>query len=108
GHAMIAPLTHTAVLEQLSEPVLSALMLRLRDVQRILLSALNAQGFNIGLNLGRCAGAGLPDHVHWHIVPRWAGDTNFMPVIGDAHVIPQAMEEVAKRYREAAATLGLS
>lgn len=107
GHVLIAPVEHIGEMDDICDSTLHALASRIRDVQRVLRSALNPQGFNIGLNLGRCAGAGLPEHLHWHIVPRWAGDTNFMPVLADVHVIPQALAEVARRYREAALSLGI-
>ena len=61
---------------------------------RLLKRAISAQGFNLGVNLGRCAGAGLPGHVHQHVVPRWAGDTNFMSVVGEVRVVPQAMSQL--------------
>lgn len=92
GHLLVAPLSHTADLRDLT-PEESA------DCQRLLQVMVSAEeavmrpdGFNIGLNLGRVAGAGLPGHLHWHIVPRWNGDTNFMPVISDTKVIPQSLE----------------
>lgn len=107
GHVLVAPAAHQAQLEDLPDDVLAELMLRLRDVQRVLTRALNAQGFNIGMNVGRCAGAGLPDHLHWHVVPRWSGDTNFMPVLGDVKVMPQALEQVYEKFRAASAQLGL-
>ncbi len=91
GHLLIAPLAHRGQLEDLSDAVLTELTLRIRDAKRVLERVLSAQGFNVGMNLGRCAGAGLPDHLHWHIVPRWGGDTNYMSVVGDTRVIPQAL-----------------
>lgn len=107
GHVLVAPCAHVGGLEDLPNEALLELMLKIRDSQRILAVALAAQGFNIGLNLGRCAGAGLPDHLHWHVVPRWSGDTNFMPVLGDVKIMPQALEEVRAKFRAAAEKLGL-
>ncbi len=82
-------------------------MLRVRDSKRVLQAALKAQGFNIGMNLGHCAGAGVPDHVHWHIVPRWGGDTNFMPIVGDVKVIPEALDRTYEKLVGTARELGL-
>lgn len=107
GHLLIAPTAHIGQLEDLPDEVLIELTRRVRDAKRVLQQAVRAQGFNIGMNLGRCAGAGLPDHLHWHVVPRWNGDTNFMPVFGDVRVIPQALEQVRERFASAAAELGL-
>lgn len=107
GHALIAPLAHEGRLENLADEILHELMARTRDVKRVLEIALRAEGFNIGLNLGRCAGAGLPDHLHVHVVPRWNGDTNFMPVVGDVKVMPQALERVREEYLKAAQRLNL-
>lgn len=104
---MIAPLAHQAAPEQLSDAVLLELSRRMCDAKRVLQAALNAQGFNIGMNLGRCAGAGLPDHLHWHIVPRWSGDTNFMAIVGDVRVIPQALVRVRDLFLQHAAEIGL-
>lgn len=108
GHVLVAPAVHAAQPEDLPDQVLLELMRRTRDAKRVLEAALGAQGFNIGLNLGRCAGAGLPDHLHLHVVPRWNGDTNFMPVLGDTKVIPQSLVEVRRLFLSAAQTLGLS
>lgn len=106
GHVMVAPTQHCATLEELPDAVLCQLMLRMRDAKVVLTEAVAAQGFNIGINLGQCAGAGLPGHVHWHIVPRWGGDTNFMAVLGDVRLIPQALRALQQRFRETAERLG--
>lgn len=107
GHLLIAPYAHVGVLEGLDEPVLTELMVQARDAQRLLQATTCAQGFNVGMNFGRCAGAGLPDHLHIHIVPRWDGDTNFMAVVGDTRVIPQSIDAQLRLMREAVERLGL-
>jgi ATP adenylyltransferase len=107
GHLLIAPVAHAVQFETLPEDVLLELMQRMQAAKRVLEHALHAQGFNIGLNLSHCAGAGLPDHLHWHVVPRWAGDTNFMAVVGDVKVIPEALDRTYERIRAAAVELGL-
>ncbi len=92
GHLLVAPLAHKAGLEELTDAEsldLQHLLVRLSGVLR---TAMSPDGFNVGLNLGRVAGAGLPGHLHWHLVPRWAGDTNFMPVVTDTRVIVQSLD----------------
>lgn len=106
GHLMVAPAQHSAALEELADEVLLELMHAVRDAKRVLERAFKAQGFNIGINLGHCAGAGLPGHLHVHVVPRWVGDTNFMWVVGDARVIPESLERIYDRYLDAARELG--
>lgn len=107
GHLLVAPAVHESQFEALPEDMLLELMLRMRDAKRVLEHALHAQGFNIGLNLSHCAGAGLPEHLHWHVVPRWQGDTNFMPVLGDVKVIPESLDRTYEKLRTAAAELSL-
>ena len=107
GHTLIAPIEHKPELEDFSDDVLLELMQRTRDVRRVLQAALNAQGFNVGINVGRCAGAGLPAHLHLHVVPRWSGDTNFMAVLADVRVIPQSLVEVRRLFLSTARQLGL-
>jgi len=107
GHLLIAPTTHVGEPENLPDDVLCEMTLRIRDAKRVLAAALHTHGFNIGMNLGRCAGAGLPEHLHWHIVPRWNGDTNFMPVLGDVRVIPQTLQTVHETFLKTATQLGL-
>lgn len=92
GHLLVAPRAHKASLEELADAELLDLQRQVRRMVKLLKLAIGAEGFNIGLNLGRIAGAGLPGHLHWHIVPRWNGDVNFMPIIGDAKVIPQSLD----------------
>ena len=107
GHLLIAPNVHEGRLRALSDEVMLELMASLRDCQDLLTDVLGADGFNVGFNFGRCAGAGLPDHLHMHIVPRWEGDTNFMSVLGDVRVIPQALEALYEQLCKRAAEMGL-
>ncbi len=107
GHVLVAPTAHEGRLEALPDTVLTELIVRVRDVQRVLRDAIRAEGFNIGINLGSCAGAGVPDHLHWHVVPRWTADTNFMPVLSDVKVMPDALENVAACFQQTADRLGL-
>ena len=107
GHAMVAPYEHVAELGETDSPTLLEMMELVRDLQQVLARAVRAQGFNIGMNVGRCAGAGLPGHLHVHVVPRWSGDTNFMPVFGDVRVIPQSLEELHGLCRRAGEDLNL-
>jgi ATP adenylyltransferase len=97
GHTLVCPNEHVASLDQLSEPALADLMRTTGNLMTVLKKLMRPDGFNVGLNFGRAAGAGLPDHLHMHIVPRWSGDTNFMPVLSDVKVIPQALEELHEK-----------
>ena len=103
GHLMVVPYKQTADLNGLTEQELTDLMLLTRRCQAALTKVMRPDGFNIGINLGKCAGAGIVEHLHIHVVPRWGGDTNFMPVIADVGVVPQALTEVAAKLREALA-----
>jgi ATP adenylyltransferase len=89
GHFMVVPLAHVPSLEDLDAPTLTEMMLLLNRGLAALRAAMHPDGFNLGANLGRVAGAGVQDHVHLHAVPRWAGDTNFMPIVGDTRVVPE-------------------
>jgi len=94
GHLMIAPKAHKAELEDLTVDEQLDLAQQTAEAVKLLKSAMSPQGFNIGINIGRCAGAGLPGHLHQHVVPRWNGDTNFMGVVGEVRVVPQAMSQL--------------
>lgn len=91
GHLLISPLRHIERLADLEDSVLCEISRTISLMVELLEDVLNPGGFNIGLNLGSAAGAGVPGHLHWHIVPRWDGDTNFMPVVGAVNVIPQSL-----------------
>lgn len=93
---MVAPIRHIKDIELLTDEELKEICLFIKDSLKILKRVLKPDGFNIGLNLGKGSGAGLEDHIHIHIVPRWNGDTNFMPVISDTKVIPQSLNELEK------------
>lgn len=106
GHLLVAPNRHVATLDQLSDDEHLDMMHQLVRLSRTLQNLMKAEGFNIGLNLGRIAGAGVPGHVHWHIVPRWNGDTNFMPVLAGINVIPQSLEALVDLLRTTLAKSG--
>lgn len=93
GHLLIAPYRHCPDLTELSTHERSSLIEVTAHAQLLLQTAMNPQGFNIGINIGRCSGAGVVGHLHIHVVPRWSGDINFMTVVGQVRVIPQALEE---------------
>jgi ATP adenylyltransferase len=92
GHLLVIHARHKGDLFELADDELNEMMRLTRDALGILRKTVRPQGVNIGYNLGQCAGAGLPGHLHAHIVPRWSGDTNFMPVLGDVRVVPDALD----------------
>ncbi len=103
GHLLVCPLRHVAELDQLTDDEHLEIMQTLSRLTTILGEVVQAQGFNVGLNLGQLAGAGVPGHLHWHLVPRWPGDHNFMPVLAGVRVIPQSLEELWELLRGALA-----
>jgi ATP adenylyltransferase len=100
GHVMVAPHAHKPSLEDLTDPETASLMSALRTTLKVLRTTLKPEGFNVGANIGRPAGAGIPDHVHLHVVPRWNGDTNFMPVLDDVKVVAEALAQTAAKLRQ--------
>lgn len=103
GHLMIAPVRHTGELAELAADEIGAVMSALQRMLGVLREVMTPDGFNIGANLGRTAGAGMPDHVHFHVVPRWNGDTNFMPVLAETKVINEHLLATAVKVRAALA-----
>lgn len=101
GHLLIAPLAHKGTLDELSDAEMLESVEQIRRLTGLIRSTLNAEGFNVGLNLGRIAGAGLPGHLHWHVVPRWSGDSNFMTVTAETNVIPQSLKALYGLLRDA-------
>ena len=101
GHFMSVPYRHVASLEDLDPPTLTEMMLLVNRGMAALRALMCPEGFNVGANLGLVAGAGIEDHVHLHVVPRWAGDTNFMPVIGDMRVVPQTWTQTYDELKTA-------
>jgi ATP adenylyltransferase len=100
GHLMVAPNRHTANLEELTEDELLEHYQLVQQAIKALKETFHPEGFNVGMNLGRIAGAGVDKHIHTHIVPRWAGDTNFMPVIGDTNVVNEALQDTYKKLAD--------
>jgi ATP adenylyltransferase len=101
GHLLIAPYAHLASLELLPVATATELMHLTQRCETALRAALHPDGFNLGVNEGKIAGAGFPGHVHLHVVPRWEGDTNFMPVIGDVKVMPEFLQQTYEKIRAA-------
>ncbi len=97
GHLLVAPIRHVSGLEDLSSEESLDLLLAVRRSIHHLKETMNPEGFNVGLNLGHVAGAGMEDHMHFHIVPRWNGDTNYMTVLGDVRVIPEHIRETYRK-----------
>jgi len=101
GHCLIVPNRHVGDISKLPQEEYAGLMGLLKEVKDLLQTALGPQGFNVGMNLGHVAGAGIPGHVHLHIVPRWRGDHNFMPVTASTKVISQSLSAVYKKLNDA-------
>ncbi len=99
GHLLIVPYTHTGLLEELDDAISLELMRLIRHSLEILRRVYRPDGFNIGVNEGTAAGAGVAEHVHVHIVPRWAGDANYMTVVAETRIIPQSLEETYTLFR---------
>jgi ATP adenylyltransferase len=100
GHLLIAPRRHEGRLDRLSPEEQLDWVQEISRMIVLMEKVIHPEGFNVGLNLGRVAGAGLPGHVHWHLVPRWGGDTNFMPTVAAVKVIPQALESLWEALAE--------
>ena len=101
GHSLVAPTKHVASLEDLDDAQTAHLMRAVRRTITVLRQTMSPHGFNVGVNIGREAGAGIPDHVHFHLVPRWNGDTNFMAVIDDVMIVNEALDMTAEKLRQA-------
>lgn len=99
GHIMAMPYRHTADPAELDEAELLDLMMTVRLCKQVLQEAFSPQGFNIGMNVGRASGAGVDEHIHFHLVPRWNGDTNFMSVLADARVVPESLHATMDRLK---------
>ena len=107
GHLVIAHARHKGDFADLNEDELADITRAIRDGVTILREILSPHGFNIGYNIGQCAGAGLPEHLHAHVVPRWSGDTNFMAVIGDSRVVPDSLDALCVQLVKNAQAAGL-
>jgi len=100
GHLMVAPLAHLAQPAEADEATRAEFWPLVLEAQRVLTAAYAPHGFNMGMNLGRVAGAGVPGHFHFHLVPRWQGDSNFMAVVGDVRLVPEDLETTRVRLRQ--------
>ena len=101
GHLLVAPYRHVSSIQELTDGELMEIMTLLQTAQRALDTVMQPQGYNMGCNQGKPAGAAVEDHLHWHLVPRWIGDCNFMPIIGNADCVPEALSATAELLRGA-------
>ena len=101
GHLLVAPYRHAPTPVECTPEERAQMMELLNVGQQALMLAMNPQGYNMGFNIGKCAGAGVPGHIHGHIVPRWNGDINFMTILGNVRVIPQAIEQAYEQLKAA-------
>jgi ATP adenylyltransferase len=99
GHVMVVPFQHTGQLQELSEPAAQEMMALTRRLEGVLRELYHPEGFNLGMNLGKAAGAGIAEHVHMHVLPRWVADANFITVIGETRVLPEDLRTTYKRIR---------
>ena len=98
GHLMVAPIRHVSDLESLAPQELADIGRLLQRSVGALRESMAPDGYNVGMNLGRVAGAGIPGHLHWHVVPRWNGDTNFMSVVGEVRVLPESLGQTWAKH----------
>ena len=99
AHLMVVPKTHESDFTKLTASTMASISSDLQKAVVVLMEVYKPAGFNIGMNLGQAAGAGIPKHLHWHIVPRWIGDNNFMPIVGETKVLPETPEETFQRLK---------
>ena len=99
GHLMIAPYEHIATLEAAPDPTIHEMMQLAREAEILLREVYRPQGLNLGMNLGESAGAGVPGHIHLHVLPRWAGDTNFMTTVSETRVLPETLDVTYEKLR---------
>lgn len=105
GHVMIVPYAHLPSVGDLDEETLAEMMILVSRCVKLLQKTMSPSGFNVGMNIGRVAGAGVAEHVHAHVVPRWEGDANFMPVVGSTKVLPEELRSTYERLRKAWSSL---
>ena len=98
GHVMVLPVRHCGDLTELTNAEYYEIMSLLRLTVKVVKKEYHVGGINVGLNMGAVAGAGIPSHLHWHIIPRWSGDTNFFPLIAETKVLPETLQQTFKRY----------
>jgi ATP adenylyltransferase len=101
GHLMIAPYRHVATLEDAEAETLEEMMRLTARAEKALRAVYRPEGFNVGMNLGECAGAGVPGHIHMHVLPRWPGDASFMTTVGETRVLPESLESTYDRVKSA-------